>query len=247
MSDMKDKEQKPISVDEKFLKDFADKGGKITDNGSGKTVTDVDTLLDNVADSGDGSTPNQEKLHKKAVARGAADTTKEDEAKAAKEQERIARLQEQDRQKRHGKAGKVYGAVSKGIQSNVTDPVISRAGAAVDKISSLKTVGGIGLLLAILIFLLFIVVQVNAQGDTRIKQLWYMLNGRAKLAGRQSVTGGPSSAGVPGAVNPNGTVNGPDGKPITLKSIGQQDTQAVANPQGPVVQWIESEYHNLFG
>jgi hypothetical protein len=241
---MADKEQKPISVDEKFLKDFADKGGKITDNSSGKTVTDVDALLDKVADSGDGSTPKQEALHKKAVSKGAADTTKEDAAKAEKEQARIHRLREQEEAKRRGKAGKVYSAVSKSVQGNITDPVISRAGAAVDKVSSLQTVGGIGLLLAILIFLLFIVVQVNAAGDTRIKQFWYMLNGRAHLAGRQSLD---SSSGVPGAVNANGTVNDSGGNPITLKSIGQQDTKAVQNPQGPVVQWIESEYHNLFG
>jgi hypothetical protein len=181
------------------------------------------------------------------VARGAADTTKEDAAKAQKEQARIARLQEQEQVRRRGKAGKVYGAVSKGIQGNITDPLISNAGGAVDKVSSLRTLGGIGLLLAILIFLLFVVVQVNAAGDTRIKQIWYMLNGRAHLSGRQQIetSSGQPSSGTPGAVNADGTVNGPDGKPITLKSIGAADTQALQN--SPVAQWIESEYHNLFG
>jgi len=183
MTVKEEKKEKPVSVDEQFLKDFADKGGKITDNDSGKTVSDIDALLDKVADSGDGSTPAQEKLHKKAVAKGAADTTKEDEAKAQREAARIARLQEQERRRHLGKAGKVYSSISKEVQGSVTDPLIAKGASAVDAVSSLKTIGGIGLLLAILVFLLFVVVQVNAAGDTRLKQFWYMLNGRAKLAG----------------------------------------------------------------
>jgi hypothetical protein len=249
MSNMatKEKKQQPISVDEQFLKDFYEKGGKATDLSSGKEVTDVDALLDSVADSGSGSTPKQEELHKKAVARGAADTSKEDADKAQREAARIARLQEQEQAKRRGKAGKVYSAVSKGVQGNITDPLISKAGTAVDKVSSLQTLGGIGLLLAILIFLLFVVVQVNAAGDTRIKQFWYMLNGRAHLVGRHQISTGSSTTGIPGTVNADGTVNGPDGKPITLKSIGAADTQAIQNPQGPFALWIESEYRSLFG
>lgn len=249
MSNMatKEKKQQPVSVDEQFLKNFYEKGGKAVDLSSGKEVTDVDALLDSVADSGDGTTPKQEELHKKAVARGTADTTKEEAAKAQKEADRIAHLQEQERKRKLGKAGKVYSAVSKEVQGNVTDPIISKAGNAVDKVSSLQTLGGIGLLLAILIFLLFVVVQVNSAGDTRIKQFWYMLNGRAHLVGRHQISTGSSTTGTPGAVNADGTVNGPDGKPITLKSIGAADTQAIQNPQGPFALWVESEYRSLFG
>ena len=122
----KEKKQQPISVDEQFLKDFYEKGGKATDLSSGKEVTDVDALLDSVADSGDGSTPKQEELHKKAVARGAADTSKEDAAKAQMEATRIARLQEQEQAKRRGKAGKVYSAVSREFRGISRTPLSAK-------------------------------------------------------------------------------------------------------------------------
>lgn len=249
MSNMaKDTEQQAIPVDEQFLKDYAAKGGKITDKESGKTVTDVDELVGKVADSGDGTTPTQERLHKRAVAKNAADTAKEDAAKAEKEAARIERLREQERKKKLGKAGRVYSAVSREAQSNV-DPLISKAGQAVDAVSNWRTLGGIGLLLAILIFLLFVVVRVNQKGDTRIKQLWYMLNGRAYLLGRQSVQHGSSSGSSgPGGSSPSSPADG-------LKGIEQQvaqDAAAIAalGPLAPVwfgIQAGEDIYHGLGG
>ena len=61
--------------------------------------------------------------------------------------------------------------------------------------------------------------QVNEQGDTRMKQLWYMLNGRATIKGRQQVTAavpipgtgnsildlGPGAKGVGGTFGTGGT------------------------------------------
>lgn len=76
--------------------------------------------------------------------------------------------------------------VSIGKQS--IDPLLKQTGKTIDNFSTARTVGGIGLLIFILIFLLFIIVEVNSQGDTRIKQLWYMLVGRAQLVGRKQLT-----------------------------------------------------------
>lgn len=247
---MADKEKKDaaISVDDQFLKDFIARGGNAsTDTGRLVDESNVDTLLDEVANKS--GTPKQSALHKKAIAQGTADTTKEDAEEAAKEQARNDRLREMELRKQRNKALNVATKASNAVQSNVTDPLLAKAGNAVDRISTLKTVGGVGLLLVILIFLLFVVVQVNSAGDTRIKQFWYMLNGRASLIGRQIIgaNGQPSSSGVPGAVNPNGTVNGANGQPITLQSLQSQSNQAVSNPQGPLSQWIESEYRTLFG
>jgi hypothetical protein len=60
-------------------------------------------------------------------------------------------------------------------------PLIDGAGRLGDKVSSLHTVGGIGLLIVVLVFLLFVIVQVDDQGHTRAQQLWFMLNGKAHL------------------------------------------------------------------
>jgi hypothetical protein len=254
----KEKKEQPLSVDDQFLKDHLDRGGKAVEIESGKEIDkgNVDALLEEVASQGPARTPKQEGLHKEAKSIGAADTTREDAAKAIKEQQRIEHLRQQDLKKRQSKALNVASRVSTTVQDSITDPFIDRAGGFIDRVSNASTVGGVGTLLAILIFLLFVVIVVNPQGDTRIKQFWYMLNGRASLIGRQTIGQGgqPSSSGVPGAVNPNGTVNGPDGKPITLQSIGAADTKAIQNPQGPAVQWVEgvasqiaSEYRTLFG
>jgi hypothetical protein len=204
MADKEKKEQK-LSVDDAFLKDFIAKGGKVEDDkGAAVDEGNVDALLEEVANKE--GTPKQAALHKKAVSQGTADTTKEDAEKKAKELARNDRLRQQELKKQRNKALNVYSKTSDAVQDNFTDPLISKAGNTVDRISSLKTVGGIGLLLVVLIFLLFVVVQVNSEGDTRIKQLWYMLNGRAKLIGRQLVgTGGNASSSTAPSSLPSGT------------------------------------------
>lgn len=211
---MADKEKEAaLSVDDQFLKDFIAKGGKVEDEkGNAVDESNVDALLEEVAE--DGGTPKQKALHGRAMRKGIADTTKEDAEKAAKEQARLERLREQELKKQRSTALNVASRASGAIQSNVTDPIIAKAGATADKISSLRTVGGIGLLLAILIFLLFVVVQVNSAGDTRIKQFWYMINGRAKLIGRQLIGqgGNPSESTPPASTStPGVTQVGPIG------------------------------------
>jgi hypothetical protein len=68
--------------------------------------------------------------------------------------------------------------------NTATAPILQRAGGVVDQVSASRTPGGIGFLVIILIFLVFVVVVVNQKGDTRIKQLWYLMLGRATLTGR---------------------------------------------------------------
>lgn len=110
----------------------------------------------------------------------------EKQQRAEKEQDKLEKQELANAEK--AKKEK-FSRVKKGIEAGkkAVDPVIKSAGRSVDQISRVRTVGGIGLLLAVLIFLLFIVVEVNKNGDTRIKQLWYMLNGRAALVGRKFV------------------------------------------------------------
>lgn len=75
------------------------------------------------------------------------------------------------------------GAIAK-TASNIQENVEAKLTPAANKIGSLRTVGGLGLLFTILFILLVAIVRVNSSGDTRLKQFWYMLNGRATLQGR---------------------------------------------------------------
>jgi hypothetical protein len=59
----------------------------------------------------------------------------------------------------------------------------------------------------IIILLLFVVVQVNAEGDTRLKMFWYMLNGRAMLIGGKK----PDLVTPPAAIGATLTPTLPDG------------------------------------
>jgi len=90
------------------------------------------------------------------------------------------------------------------VNEKVATPIVEQAKTVVGKVSSLPTVGSIGLLVALLLILLFVVVNVDGKGTTRLKQLWYMLNGRASLRGRvKLVTGSQGSTNdvTGGAVN----------------------------------------------
>ncbi len=216
--------EQTLSVDDQFLKDFLAKGGKAeTVSGTPVDEGNVDALLEEAGSSG--GTPKQAALHQKAVGKGMADTTKEDADKALKEQERNERLRAQELRKQRGKAIDVASKISSGVQTSVIDPVISKAGNAADRIASLRTIGGIGLLLVILVFLLFVVVQVNSAGDTRIKQWWFMLNGRAHLQGRQTVGPGgqPSSSTAPSTPSVT-TINTPGGYVPAIPDISFGDS-----------------------
>jgi Fe2+ transport system protein B len=90
----------------------------------------------------------------------------------------------------------------------IVDTAGKNASALVDRVSSLKTTGGISLLLVIIVILMFVVVQVNSAGDTRLKQLWYMLNGRTNLKGKVTLTGSTGGGGgdTGGYVAPGSTI-----------------------------------------
>lgn len=84
-------------------------------------------------------------------------------------------------------------AIGDAVQESVSN-IRQGASSLADRVGSVQTAGGIGLLLVILLVLLFAIVRINASGDTRLKQFWYMLNGRATLQG--AVT--PQSGSIPG-------------------------------------------------
>jgi Fe2+ transport system protein B len=141
----------------------------------------------------------QRKLHRQAAKLDAEDAAIDEkvatkaqllQAQAEKEQEQ-ARIQEEGTTKERASLAreKVSGIVSQA--GNTTSSLV-------DRVSSFKTTGGIALLLAILMLLLLIVVRVNSQGDTRLKQLWYMLNGRTSLTGKVTVTSNGVSTNTSG-------------------------------------------------
>ncbi len=169
-----------ISVDEKFLRDLIARGGKATVLDSGQQITtqaEADEFLkQRVADQ------KTEKL---------AGTTSEDEPRTSRRAERLAYTEKEREQRRREKERQKRAARRQGIRATeiAIGSVSSGIRPLIDKIGSAPVPGGIGLLIAIIVLLLFVVVQVNAEGDTRLKMLWYMLNGRASLIGSVPVTG----------------------------------------------------------
>lgn len=118
------------------------------------------------------------KLHKRAQSIGASSPELESKEQAEEDQAALEQEEDQSGPRPVSIAGvrrSMNNAAS--AASDATQPLIDRVGA-------LPTVGGIGILLLILFLLLFLVVRVNEAGDTRAKQLWYMLNGRASIRGR---------------------------------------------------------------
>src|SRR6266487_2059474 len=178
--------QSSISIDEKFLRNLVARGGKATVLDSGQQITtqaEADEFLkQRVANQ------KTEKL---------AGTTSEDESRTSRRVERLAYTdaeREQRRQEREGQRQRA--ARQRGIQAaNITmNSINSGTQRLIDRVSAAPVPGGIGLLVAVIILLLFVVVQVNAEGDTRLKMFWYMLNGRATLVGSKKPTGVETSA-----------------------------------------------------
>src|SRR5438270_7640746 len=130
----------------------------------------------------------QRKLHKRAQLADAADMTRDAREQQEQEQADALAAEEERKNKEAGGLQRVS-QVTKNMGQNAGEKV----GPLADRVGSLPTVGGVGFLLVILAILLFTVVQVNAQGDTRLKQLWYMLNGRATIKGRVN----PASSYIP--------------------------------------------------
>lgn len=128
--------------------------------------------------------------------------TEKDEALHEKvirlDQERLKQEKEQKQarvetiQKRAKQAESFTGLVKQSVGDKVQDAQ-EKVGKAVFSMSQAATPGGIGLLVVLLLILAATVVPVNAAGDTRLKQFWYMLSGRASLQGRVS----PTAGGIP--------------------------------------------------
>ena len=139
------------------------------------------------------------RLHVRAERADAADR----ERIQREEKQQEDRAAERQARKQELKQGHINASL-KNASRDVSNGVANLA----DRVGSVQTVGGIGLLIVILAILVFAVVQVNAAGDTRLKQFWYMLNGRAQLQGAVhpiGVIGGGAggsfqSAPTPGAV-----------------------------------------------
>lgn len=185
---------KGVTVDETFLKNFLARGGQ--------AVTPTGGQVDN---------QNVDEFLKQRTARAAAaqDSTTSKKIDAATRDDRAAILHEKAEQARirtasdQEKAERARAEAEtreQELQRQATQKQVSAARAAVDaalvpaksaadRLASVRTTGGIALLLGIIGVLLFAVVQINSEGDTRMKQLWYMLNGRATLQGRVAVTG----------------------------------------------------------
>lgn len=159
-----------------------------------ETVTSDDQQSQNLRDKNLNATLRMgsqkarlEKLQSQAEKIDASDPRRVEKREQAKQQ-KVVDEQIQDEDVSQVEAGRrvVTGAISSA--SEKIDPLI-------DKVGTLPTYGGLLLLVLILAILLFTVVRVNDQGDTRLKQLWYMLNGRATIKGRQNVT---TSVTIPG-------------------------------------------------
>jgi hypothetical protein len=166
-------DKKGITVDDEFLKDYIDKHGSFEVTEKRIDKENLDQFLDEVAGP---PPPPASQLHKK-VAKATGDDKQEQADK-----EEAARQKKREQQQEKAKNDLIKDLP--GSVTGLADPLIEHASNAADQVSSWQTAGGIGLLLIILMLLLFIIVQVNAAGDTRLKQLWYMLNGRAQLQGR---------------------------------------------------------------
>lgn len=204
--------QKGISVDDQFLLNFVNAGGSAsTPTGTPVNQSNVGAFL-----AAQGSEHAEEIDKKQASAAKKAEnlTGKEArsdaqaKAKIATEQAKADLVRQQIAERQQAAAGQEEEAAQRREQNaereqqenlQATQAAISPARKAVDaalaplksfadRISTLPAPGGVGFLLLILMILLFAVVQVNAAGDTRMKQLWYMLMGRAKLVGREMLT-----------------------------------------------------------
>jgi cation transport ATPase len=126
----------------------------------------------------------------------------EEKRRQAEEEEEQQRIEEEQQRQRD-------------ILSNSLDApaVITRRGAA--WLSSAPTPGGVGMLLLALIMFLWIIVPVNAAGDTRAKLLFYTLTGRTKFnqqyeaaEAAASATGGGTDFGDSSSSSSSGTGNG---------------------------------------
>lgn len=231
MADKKDDNKKGISVDEAWLRDLVNQGNvKITDTSGGRVdKQNLDQFLQEVGAGGGVSIADRKTdSHVTNLQRRAERLNAANQKRIEQEQERIAArnaaVERAAAEEKIARGENVQQKVQRGAQA-----VSQNIAPVADRIGAVQTVGGIGLLVAILVLLLFVVVQVNGQGDTRLKQFWYMLNGRAALQGAVTPSGygggasgnfGPDASGGFasgdfGTASPNPSITNGTYRPIT--------------------------------
>lgn len=182
--------QKPVSKDDQWLRDLVAGNPFYAEQTGVKQAlaSSPDTDLATQQEKSDALSQRQTVTQKKDAARvarlqeraeklDAANQKRLDNEQQKKEDEETRRLKvAQDEE--DVRTGNVHARVQRSA-IQVTQGI----GTLADRIGSVQTVGGIGLLLVILVILVFAIVQVNSNGDTRLKQFWYMLNGRTQLQG----------------------------------------------------------------
>lgn len=225
----------PINGDEQFLRDLVAKNQniKLTDLASGKEMSADEALAlivdENEADKQQANKPqaNKDKELNAALSRGEraairekrrlqglqksaerinAASTERIEREKRREQEIVQERQQREADAKQARSIRNFRHVAHDVNQSFNSSVQP----ALQKIGSLPAPGGIGLMVGILAMLLFVVVRVNAAGDTRLKLLWYSMNGRTRLIGAVKPDTGSHVGGIgdltPG---PGGTLLGP--------------------------------------
>jgi hypothetical protein len=241
-----------ISIDEKFLKDLVARGGKATDIASGQQITnqvEADQFLQQHVSGQKTEKLSDDEARVRQLNRRSERLVYTPEQREQRRQEREAQQRRQARQQGIRATEIAMHSVSSGTQR------------LIDKVAAAPVPGGIGLLVAVIILLLFVVVQVNAEGDTRLKLLWYMLNGRASLIGSKSIEPPTNSTGstrnstppaTPGApLSPtDASGNCPPGFHVVIVSGGKRMCQADGSgPDTPPMALfpINSTYRTITG
>ncbi len=211
---------KGVTVDEAFLRDFLAKGGKaetptgtpIADSNVNEFLQEEHTAFVQAGQDKEtkekikAATANDRaaKLHAKAEA--ASERTAEQEQKAAQMRAESEARDQAVARDQAIRATETFAGQARQATENALAPAKNIA----DKVAATRLPdGGIGLLLAIIAILLFTVVVVNQAGDTRLKQLWYLLNSRTGLIGRKILVPAPpldTAAEIATLANDAGTV-----------------------------------------
>lgn len=227
-----DKGKSEGEISETFLRNYLAGGGKVVDNESGDEL-DPENVDDFLKEVGGGE--KEQPAARKEMAAKAEKATQTDEEKAAAKQ---AAADEQARKEAEAKAAAKKKTITETV-NNVSETVINGVQPLADRLGALSTVGGIGLLLVILTLLVFTVVQVNAQGDTRLKMLWAMVNGQVTLQGRVYPTGSSKNDTL-------GPVDTRPGGPPIQPPTGNSSSSAASSSGSNLILFSSSYRGNTF-
>lgn len=168
----------------------------------------------------------------KTVIASKADETKEELKKREKEQKEIEQAQKEQKEK---DANVVEQAK---IQAeNLTETITSTTEKPRRFLESLPTPVGIGFLLTILLFFVFISVPVNSNGDTRLKLLWKTLRAQTHLNYGNNLPGLNNFK----EDNNNSTVSIPIPS-IPLNTSNNNGGQTIAPPPSTIIPFISHDF-----